>query len=86
MYLLSGNLCDGVGCLLSGKDPCMHVHLHVHTCMYMYVHLHVHVCMYPFQALQKLSTSDVTPKALRDMSDNVLLLVTTTIEHMEEVG
>lgn len=38
-----------------------------------------------FQALQKLSNSEVTPKALRDMSDSVLLLITTTIEHMEEV-
>lgn len=57
------------------------------TCMYVHL-LYMYVCvyMYPFQALQKLSTSDVTPKALRDMSDNVLLLVTTTIEHMEEVG
>ena len=37
------------------------------------------------QALQKLSNGEVTPKALRDMSGSVLLLVTTTIEHMEEV-
>ena len=52
----------------------------------------IHVCSAVFicvslylQALQKLYTSDITPKSLRDMSDNVLLLVTTTIEHMEEV-
>jgi hypothetical protein len=37
------------------------------------------------KALQKLSNGEVTPKALRDMSGSVLLLVTTTIEHMEEV-
>ena len=55
---------------------CLELWMHVHVCTQ---------CMYPSQALQKLSTSDVTPKALRDMSDNVLLLVTTTIEHMEEV-
>ena len=41
--------------------------------------------MYTVQALQKLSNGEVTPKALRDMSGSVLLLVTTTIEHMEEV-
>ena len=45
----------------------------------------VRSCSSPLQALQKLSTSEVSPKGLRDMSDNVLLLVTTTIQHMEEV-
>ncbi|CAI8027044.1 Maestro heat-like repeat-containing protein family member 1 [Geodia barretti] len=37
------------------------------------------------KTLQKLNTTEVTIKGLRDMSDNVLLLVTTTIEHMKEV-
>ena len=53
--------------------------------MYVNISVHVCTCIYIYQALQKLNTSEVTLKGLRDMSDNVLLLVTTTIEHMQEV-
>ena len=38
------------------------------------------------QALAKLSGNGVTPVSLRDMSNNVLLLITTTIKHMEDVS
>ena len=76
---------------------CIHVHVctFVHcvcTCKNILVHIQsmydvrVYTYMYcTLQALQKLSNGEVTPKALRDMSGSVLLLVTTTIEHMEEV-
>ena len=37
------------------------------------------------QAMAKLANEELTPNALRDMSDSVLVLVTTTIEHMEPV-
>lgn len=37
------------------------------------------------KALAKLSGDDVTPALLRDMSDKTLQLITTTIEHMENV-
>ena len=35
--------------------------------------------------MAKLANEELTPTALRDMSDSVLVLVTTTIEHMEPV-
>ena len=38
------------------------------------------------QALAKLSGNGVTPVSLRDMSNSVLLLITTTIKHMEDVS
>ncbi|KAL5467301.1 hypothetical protein EMCRGX_G031509 [Ephydatia muelleri] len=37
------------------------------------------------KAMSKLANEELTPTALRDMSDSVLVLVTTTIEHMEPV-
>lgn len=37
------------------------------------------------KALLKLSTDDITPKSLRDMSDKTLQLITTTIDHMDKV-
>jgi hypothetical protein len=37
------------------------------------------------KALTKLSGEDVTPTLLRNMSDQTLQLITTTIEHMENV-
>lgn len=37
------------------------------------------------RALTKLSGDDVNPALLRDMSDKTLQLITTTIEHMENV-
>ena len=38
------------------------------------------------KALAKLSTDEVTPKRLRDMSSKTLQLITTTIEHMQSVS
>lgn len=37
------------------------------------------------KALLKLSTEDINPSQLRDMSDKTLQLITTTIERMENV-
>ena len=37
------------------------------------------------KALAKLAMDDVTPSLLRNMSDKTLQLITTTIEHMEDV-
>ena len=40
-----------------------------------------------FLSLQASSSADaVTPKQLRDMSDSVLRMLSTTIPHMDEVG
>ena len=38
------------------------------------------------QAVAKPTSDGVTPKTLRDMSDSVLLLITTTVTHMETVS
>lgn len=37
------------------------------------------------KALAKLASEDVTPIALRDMSNKTLQLITTTIDNMNEV-
>ena len=37
------------------------------------------------KALAKLSTEDLTPKGLRDMSNKTLQLITTTIDDMDQV-